>query len=190
MAKELHRLKKDFESGRKGALREALNYCEQTDTPKPPWLNKALVKFAQDRINQGNKGGRPNERLRDIGIAVVEKCIRDEKRGVFGRTGQDGIIRPPGSRAKSKRLPPEEADKQISEMLSRDLTDEDLRNLARLSTRAKKKYPTGSDIDLGSLEKEGEKLKPSTIRRILKRAKKKYPEVFPINLSFLPPQKK
>jgi hypothetical protein len=78
-------LKRAFDLGYGPAFWYALRFCEQTGTPKPPWLRDALNSYIEDRIKGvpvKNNVGRPKEWFRDLAIFVNVNLWRMEARSL------------------------------------------------------------------------------------------------------------
>lgn len=76
-------MNKAYDDGHDSAFWDAILFCEQTSTSKPPWLHEAIEKYAKDRINikplRKRREGRPSNTLRDLSIAHSVDTWRKEQ---------------------------------------------------------------------------------------------------------------
>jgi hypothetical protein len=118
---ELERCKRGFDDGDERAFWDAILLCEQTNTPKPPWLRDGLERYAMDRINNvplAKKAGRPATSSQDLGTFEMVEYLRRYK-GVFGRKVQaaGNKMQEPGPKARARQMSKNRAFEELERQL-------------------------------------------------------------------------
>jgi hypothetical protein len=76
-------LKRAYDLGYEPAFWHALRFCEQTNTPKPPWVRDKFDRYIEDRVNGvpvKKKVGAPKKWRRDLEVFVWQKRWRSRTR--------------------------------------------------------------------------------------------------------------